>query len=202
MKFKINGVDHKGEKKTMNVEAATEDEALADAKTEGIFTTSIVKIPDRMAQNVRTPGAQTGGKMKFDWYNWNFGGKVIFVATCVAMVSMLMKWVDVGILSQSGLSQGAFLFLGLWIYPFLMLFKNKSISRVWGLLCSIASVVFALSYISSKSIELFGEKVNVAATGAYLFMLASIALIFGIIKYEPADSGENNAEQSAGVESQ
>jgi len=46
--------------------------------------------------------------MKFDWKNWNLGGKVIFVAACVATVSMLMKWVDVGIASQSGLSQGAF----------------------------------------------------------------------------------------------
>ena len=42
---------------------------------------------------------------------------------------MLMKWVDVGIASQSGLSQEAFLFLGFWVYPVLMLFKNKEIRK-------------------------------------------------------------------------
>ncbi len=138
--------------------------------------------------------------MKFDWQNWNVGGKVIFVAACVATASMLMKWVDVGIASQSGLSQGVFLLLGLWVYPVLMLFKNKAIHRAWGLVCSIASVVFTLGYISSKSIELFGETVNAAATGAYLFLLASIALIVAIIKYKPVIHAEDNAEQGAAAD--
>jgi hypothetical protein len=134
--------------------------------------------------------------MKFDWKNWNVGGKVIFVAGCVATVSMLMKWVDVGIASQTGLSQGAFWVLGLWVYPAIMLFKNKSIHRVWGLACSIASIALTLVYISSKSIKLFGKTLNVAGTGAYLFLFASIALIVGVVKYKPAISIENNAEQS------
>ncbi len=133
--------------------------------------------------------------MKFDWQNWNLGGKIIFVTACVATASMLMKWLDVGIASQSGLSQGAFLLLGLWVYPVLMLFKNESINRVWGLVCSIVSVVFTLGYISSNSIELFGKTINASATGAHLFLLASIALIVGILKYKPTDLGEDNAEQ-------
>jgi len=140
--------------------------------------------------------------MKFDWKNWNIGGKVIFVAACVATVSMLMKWVDVGIASRDGLSQGAFLFLGLWVYPVLMLFKNKAIHRVWGLACSIASVAFTLVYISSKSIEMFGTTVNAAATGAYLFLFASIALIVGVLKYKASISNKDNAEQGAGADAQ
>lgn len=138
--------------------------------------------------------------MKFDWKNWNLGGKVIFVAACVATVSMLMKWVAVGFASQSGLSQGAFLFLGLWVYPVLMLFKNKKIHRVWGLACSIVSVAITIGYISSKSIEMLGETVNAAATGAYLFLLASIALIVGIVKYAPVVIDEENAEQGAAAD--
>jgi len=134
--------------------------------------------------------------MKFDWKNWGLGVKMIFVAACVASASMLMTWVDIGIASQSGLSQGAFLFLGLWVYPVLMLFKNKGIHRIWGLVCSICSVVFTLGYISSKSIELFGETINAAATGAYLFLLASIALVFGVVKYAPVAIDEENAERS------
>ena len=140
--------------------------------------------------------------MKFDWKNWNIGGKVIFVAACVATASMLMKWVDVGFVSQSGLSQGAFLYLGLWVYPVLMLFKNKSIHRVWGVVCSSASVVSTLIYISSKSVEIFDETVNAAATGAYLFLFASIGLIVGTIKYRaviPVEKGEPSMTESQGT---
>lgn len=67
-------------------------------------------------------------------------------------------------------------------------------------MCSIASVVFALVYISSKSIDLFGESVNAAATGAYLFLLASIALIVGIVKYKPVIRSVDNAEQGSAAD--
>ena len=132
--------------------------------------------------------------MNFDWKNWNLGGKVIFVAACVATASMLMKWVDIGIASRSGLSELAFLFLGLWIYPVIMLFKNKEIKLIWGLVCSISSLVLTIAYISSTTAEVFGETVNAASTGAYLFLLASIALIVGVVKYAPAVIDEEDAE--------
>lgn len=121
--------------------------------------------------------------MKIDWHNWNSGGKTVFIASCVAIVSMFISWVDVGIASQNGLMQGTFLFLGLWIYPALMLISNKSINIGWGLACSITSLVVTLSYIGSKSVDFFGKTVNVASTGAWLFLFASIALIVGVVKY-------------------
>lgn len=50
--------------------------------------------------------------MKFDWQHWSLGGKIIFVAACFAILSMFMNWVDLGIVSANGLSQGVFLILG------------------------------------------------------------------------------------------
>lgn len=113
---------------------------------------------------------------------------------------MFMNWVDVGFVSQSGLSQGTILLLALWVYPILMLFKNKAIHRVWGLVCSIASVVFTMAYIYSKSIEMFGDTVNVSATGSHLFLFASIAFIVGVVKYKPMIPSENVTEQTAEVD--
>jgi hypothetical protein len=42
---------------------------------------------------------------------------------------------------------------------------------------------------------MFGETINAAATGAYLFLLASIALIVGIVKYTPVVVDKEDAEQ-------
>ena len=133
--------------------------------------------------------------MKFDWQNCNTGGKVIFIASCVATLSLFMKWVDIGFASQTGLSQDAWLFLPLWIYPVIKLLKNGHINRMGGLVCSIGSVIASVSYISSKSIDVFGETVNVAATGAYVYLLASIALIIGVVKYRPHLPEEDTGEQ-------
>ena len=87
------------------------------------------------------------------------------------------------------------MFLPLWIYPVIKLLKNGHINRMGGLVCSIGSVIASVSYISSKSIDVFGETVNVAATGAYVYLLASIALIIGVVKYRPHLPEEDTGEQ-------
>jgi len=114
--------------------------------------------------------------MKFDWDNWNTGGRIIFVAACAATLSMFMNWVDVGITTRIGISQGVFAYLGLWIYPVLMLFNNRPISLSWGLLCAILSFIVTVYYIAIRSKELLGGTYNFSAIGAWVFLCASIAL--------------------------
>ncbi len=119
-----------------------------------------------------------------DWENWNVGGKTIFVASCVAAGSMFVKWVDVGFISANGLSQGGILFLGVFIYPFLMLMKKNPIHMQGGIACGAGGVILGMLYISSVSKEWSGESVNFAAVGPYIFIGASIALIVGVVKYQ------------------
>jgi hypothetical protein len=122
--------------------------------------------------------------MKFDWQNWNTGGKIIFSAACAAVLSMFMTWAEVGIFSQNGLAQEAWIFLGLWIYPVLMLLKGKSINRGWGLTCSIVSTVLVIGYIENHTdVPILDISVDTYGSGAVVFLLASIALIVGVVKY-------------------
>jgi hypothetical protein len=95
--------------------------------------------------------------MKWDWNSWNGGGKVILVAGCVATVSMLMTWIDLGIVSRTGLADGEFLFLAFRIYPLLMLLKNKLISRVWGLVCAIPCAAYAIYVLGDLSSTWLGR---------------------------------------------
>ena len=67
--------------------------------------------------------------MKIDWNNWNLGGKIIFIAACIAIFSMFMNWVDIGISARIGISQLAFIFLIFWIYPVRKLLNNKPINK-------------------------------------------------------------------------
>lgn len=127
--------------------------------------------------------------MKFDWNNWNTGGRIIFVASCAAVVSMFMNWVDIGIASQTGLSSGTVLLLGLYIYPVLKLFKNEPIHKTGGIACAAISVACAIFYINAQSIGFFGHSVNAAAGGAWLFLIASGGLVAGVIQYKTLAQG-------------
>jgi len=130
------------------------------------------------------------------WKNWNSGGRIIFASACTGLISMFMTWVDIGIAQKNGFDQQAFLLLVFWVYPIFRLLKNKTINGVLGLLSSIASVMLTLSYISSKSVVLSEfRKVNVSGTGAWVFLLASIALGVGIVKYVPVCIYDTNKEK-------
>lgn len=121
--------------------------------------------------------------MKINFSQWNLGGKMIFIATCLAIVSLFMNWVDFGILSASGFQQDGYLFLVLYIYPVYKLLKEKPMKKVAGLISSILAVVTGIMFMLSKSVDMFGTTVNGAGTGLYLFIIASIMLTVGVIKY-------------------
>jgi len=121
--------------------------------------------------------------IKFDWANWNIGGRIIFVSACVAALSMLMPWFDMGIGTRPGIFMWTILLLGLHLYPAFVVLKNTVLDKTIGLACSIAAVLATLYFIKSMSTEVFGSSVSFAGIGAKIFLLASIALIAGVVKY-------------------
>ena len=127
----------------------------------------------------------TKTSLTFDWGNWDLSGRTIVVSSALAAFSLLMNWVDIGIVSANGFSQGAFIFWPLFLYPLLMVLRGTSLNRWAGIGCGIFSVLVTLIYISSKNGEIFGEEFNAAGAGAYLFLLCSVALIIGCVKYQP-----------------
>lgn len=118
--------------------------------------------------------------------NMNFkqlslGKKIILITTIIAIISLFLPWVELGILSASGFQQGGYLFLIAFIYPVYCVLKNTYINKVGGLVCGIVALIASIAYISSKSDEIFGTAINVAGSGAYLFLISTIGLIIGVV---------------------
>lgn len=111
----------------------------------------------------------------------SLGKKIILITTVIALISLFLPWVELGILSASGFQQGGYLFLIAFIYPVYCVLKNTYINKVGGLVCGIVALIASIAYISSKSDEIFGTAINVAGSGAYLFLISTIGLIIGIV---------------------
>lgn len=118
------------------------------------------------------------------WAEWNLGGRVIFVSACVAIVSMLMKWVDIGIASANGFSQGTFLLLGVFIYPSWKLLKRKPINLYAGIGSAATGALFAMIYMSEKVISFGDRTAFLFGPGAVFFFLACVGLGYGIFRYD------------------
>ena len=125
------------------------------------------------------------------WASWGMGARTVFVAACVAVLSMFMNWVDIGFATRNGLSQGTFLFLLLWIYPIQGLLRGKPIMGWLGGIMGAFSAFLTLLYIGSKQVEVFQRATNVAAMGAYVFLFASIALVVGCFMYHPIPKNQS-----------
>lgn len=111
----------------------------------------------------------------------SLGKKIILITTVIALISLFLPWVELGILSASGFQQGGYLFLIAFIYPVYCVLKNTYINKVGGLVCGIVALIAPIAYISSKSDEIFGTAINVAGSGAYLFLISTIGLIIGVV---------------------
>ncbi len=132
-------------------------------------------------ERVGIPPQLQNNTFSINWAEWPMGGRMIFIATSLAILSMFFKWVDMGFISFNGLSQATFFFLGGFAYPCMILLKGQQMDRTWGLVSSIGATVAVLIYIASKNVRFIG---NVSAIGAHLFLLCSITLIIGVILYQ------------------
>jgi|GEM_PF-1542686 len=149
-----------------------EDDALVGARSSRSTAAKQTTAHDNIMNQV------TSGKIS--------AGAIIILATgALAVLSMFMKWVDIGFTYQTGLQQGTFLFLLFWVYPVVAVLTKKPIILVWGTICAVLSVAATIFYISSKAIVLFGETLLVAGTGSWLFLFLSILLFIGILTYRP-----------------
>ncbi|UNK18975.1 hypothetical protein MNQ98_02700 [Paenibacillus sp. N3/727] len=117
-----------------------------------------------------------------NFQKWDMGSKMIFIATCAAIISFFFKWVDVGFVSENGFGQGAVFFILLFLYPFLMVIREKRMNKMLGYVMAIVGIILSYIYVLSKSVDILGSNFNAASSGPYLFMAACGLLLLGVHK--------------------
>ena len=127
--------------------------------------------------------------MKFEYNNWDIGGKAIFIATCASAFSLFLPWAELGMLTNSGWNMGAWWELVCFLFPLYSVLQGEKIGRIWRVIYGVVPILGCLQFIGSKSIELSGETKNLAGSGAYLCLFASFALCYGVFKYKVGDPG-------------
>ncbi|MFY3790471.1 hypothetical protein ACOQFO_01935 [Ureibacillus sp. MALMAid1270] len=110
--------------------------------------------------------------------NWALSKKVIVGSFVLAIISLFLKWVDLGFLSVNGFQQQGWLFLLIFIYPLICVFQGKAINKVGGYVLALIGIVGMILFIMSKTDDLFG--VNFASTGMYVMLISFVGLAVGV----------------------
>ncbi|MDC3084566.1 hypothetical protein OA439_01650 [Gammaproteobacteria bacterium] len=126
--------------------------------------------------------------MEFNWKNWSTGQRLIFASSVVAVLSLLLPWADMGLLSVNGFAQQGYLLLIFFIYPLYKLLKSTPIKPLYGFLSSGLAVISSISFALSKTVEVFDTTVNLSGSGLVLFIICSIVLVIGV--YMSKDQGK------------
>ena len=126
--------------------------------------------------------------MEFNWKNWSTGQRLIFASSAVAVLSLLLPWADMGLISVNGFAQQGYLLLIFFIYPFYKLLKSTAIKPLYGFISSGLAVISSISFALSKTVEVFDTTVNLSGSGLVLFIICSIALFVGV--YMSKDHGK------------
>ena len=126
--------------------------------------------------------------MEFNWKNWSTGQRLIFASSAVAVLSLLLPWADMGLISVNGFGQQGYLLLIFFIYPLYKLLKSTPIKPLYGFISSGLAVISSISFALSKTVEVFDTTVNLSGSGLVLFIICSIALFVGV--YMSKDHGK------------
>ena len=126
--------------------------------------------------------------MEFNWKNWSTGQRLIFASSVVAVLSLLLPWADMGLLSVNGFAQQGYLLLIFFIFPLYKLLKSTPIKPLYGFLSSGLAVISSISFALSKTVEVFDTTVNLSGSGLVLFIICSIVLVIGV--YMSKDQGK------------
>ncbi|GAA0736467.1 hypothetical protein [Clostridium oceanicum] len=111
------------------------------------------------------------------------GAILVIISTAIAILSLFLPWVDLGILSASGFQQQGFIFLVLFIYPFCVSLIRCRMIKPIAIICSILSIIAGVAFCLSKSANLLDTNINASGSGLYVFIGASILLLIGCIAY-------------------
>lgn len=116
--------------------------------------------------------------------DWDLGKKIMLGGIILSIISLFFTWANVLFLSANGFQVDAYLFLVVFIYPAIQLIRNKHVNTVGGYVCGGLGILFTILYIAGSNGSIFGASVNLAGTGAYVFIIACIVFLVGVYKQE------------------
>ncbi|MFT7625735.1 MAG: hypothetical protein ACI9WU_004926 [Myxococcota bacterium] len=125
--------------------------------------------------------------MKIDWSGWDAGRKVVFLATCLALVSFLGPWSDY---SQAGPLRSSRTFnafsetwplIGIlgFLVALIPILKGAAFNKKAAYVGAVFALLIAVAFIATATKGNAIRSYNIAGMGSYLFLVCGVGLGVG-----------------------
>ena len=132
--------------------------------------------------------------MKVAFKNFNTGKKIIIGALLLAIISLFLPWGNYDGKNVSGIIFGSYILLALFLYPLIVLFLNKNLSKPIALFTAIVGIIVLIQIRAVEMLEIDGTMIRPTGIGLYVFIFSLLILMLGINIYK-VDPENNNIKQ-------
>lgn len=122
--------------------------------------------------------------MKVAFKNFNTEKKIIIGSLLIAIISLFLPWGNYDGKSVSGIIFGAYMLLALFLYPLIVLFLNKKLSKSISLFTAIVGIIILIQIRAVEMLKIDGSMIRPTGMGLYVFIFSLIILILGINMYK------------------
>lgn len=116
----------------------------------------------------------------------------------IAVLSLFMTWVDVGIAKANGFQQQGYFWILTFVYPTIQIIRKQNYNKIAAIVPLVLGVLSMIYFISTKNTTVYGIKLHCARAGMYIMTCAIIvslvASIIGLINEKdkkPKNIGPN-----------
>jgi hypothetical protein len=113
-----------------------------------------------------------------------FPQKGLAVSACIAVFSMFLPWMQLGVRSDDGWETQYFLVLLLWVWPYLSVFRNRepSFGIIWYLVVAFG-LILSMFFDDHGGVSLFGRTVDWrVGAGVWVYLLANALSVYFLWK--------------------
>lgn len=111
----------------------------------------------------------------------NIGEKILLIGAIVAITSLFLPWIDIGFVTADGFQQQGYIMIVFLIYPCIQALRQMKANKILSIVLTVIPIILMLVMFKSKSTNLLGTSINVAASGMYLMIVALIMILVGSV---------------------
>ena len=123
---------------------------------------------------------------------WLLEGKLALFAIFLGVASLGLPWIDLGVYSTDGINTHGFVALVPWIYPMVVILARKALNKILVTTILLNSAIFAAVFALNFTTMFVGREINISGSGLHLFILSTILLFVGCLKYRGAEDGSRS----------